>query len=50
MIDYIDLAISMVDETDATKIQEAQGQMTELLNTVTTSFTEGSQLLAEAMS
>ncbi len=50
MIDYIDLAISMVDETDASKIQEAQTQMMDLLTTVSNSFTEGSQLLAEAMS
>lgn len=50
MIDYIDLVTSLIDETDPSKIADAQPQMMELLQTVTDSFTEGSQLLAEAVS
>ena len=50
MIDYIDLVTSLIDETDPSKIADAQTTMVELLQTVTNSFTEGSQLLAEAMS
>lgn len=48
MIDYIDVVIGMVGETDQTKIEEATAEMLELIQTATTDLTDGAQLLAEA--
>ena len=48
MIDYIDVMIGMVGETDQAKLEEATTQMLELVETAMADLTEGADLLASA--
>lgn len=48
MVDYIDIIIAMVNETDINKIQEQAQQMLEYIQTATQDLTEGVALLEEA--
>lgn len=48
LIDFLDTTLSIVGETDTTKLQDASTKMMEQIQTATTDMTEGSQLLAEA--
>lgn len=48
MVDYIDIVIAMVNETDMDKIQEQAQQMLEYIQTATQDLTEGAALLEEA--
>ena len=48
MIDYIDVMIGMVGETDQAKLEEATAQMLELVETAMADLTEGADLLASA--
>ena len=48
MVDYIDLVVEIVDETDPTKLQEASEKMMDLIQTAMTDLMVGSQLLEEA--
>lgn len=47
MVDYIDTMASLVDETDATKIQEGSTKMMEYLQTAVNDLTEGGAMLSE---
>ena len=47
-MDYIDIVIAMVNETDQEKIQEQAQQMMESIQTASQDLTEGAALLEEA--
>ncbi len=47
MVDYIDTTLSLVGETDATKLQEASTKMGEQLQTAMTDLGEGAAMLEE---
>ena len=48
MVDYIDTLASLMEETDATKLQQSSEKMMEYLQTAMTDLSEGSTMLTEA--
>ena len=48
MVDYIDTLASLMEETDATKLQQSSEKMMEYLQTAMTDLSEGSAMLTEA--